>query len=129
MIVYFPDEQSIIDARMVDDPILVLISHDGETVILGNIDTYGEHLILLKHAGYDERRLDDFYRIVATSTGADWTFVAPSGYKGIQNRELRIKTFYNDGVSGILKVLRELEFSPDIQIPTRYRRHLDIFKD
>lgn len=33
-----PDEKSVMDARMVDDPLLLLISHDGNLVIMGNID-------------------------------------------------------------------------------------------
>ena len=43
-----PDEETITNARMVDDPLLILISHDGNTVIVGNIDFYGEHLLLLR---------------------------------------------------------------------------------
>lgn len=126
---YLPDEQTVNDARMVDDPLLILISHDGSRVIMGNIDFYGEHLILLKNAGYDERALDDFFRIITTNSGSDWTFVAPQGYMGIQNREKRIETFYKDGINVIIKVLTELDFKPSVNIPSRYRRHLEIFKD
>lgn len=48
---YMPNEKSILEARLVDDPLLVLIAHDGNTVIVGNIDNYIEHIILLKNAG------------------------------------------------------------------------------
>lgn len=126
---YMPDEKTIINSRMVDDPLLILISHDGNTVIIGNIDFYGEHILLLKNAGWDERFLDEFFRIVATNSGADWTFVTPQGYKHIQDREKRIETFYNDGVNIITKVLNDLQIEPDINIPKRYQRHLEIFKD
>lgn len=44
---YMPDEKTVTEARMVDDPLLILISHDGNTVIIGNIDFYWEHLLLL----------------------------------------------------------------------------------
>ncbi len=126
---YMPDEKTIVEARMVDDPLLILVSYDGNTVIIGNIDLYGEHILLLKNAGWDERSLDDFFRVIVTNTGADWTFVAPQNYKNIQNREKRIETFYNDGVAIITKILTELQFNPEINIPKRYQRHLEIFKD
>lgn len=124
---YMPNEKSILDARAVDDPLLLLISHGGNTVIMGNIDVYGEHLILLKNAGWDEVDLDSFFRVVATSSGADWTFVVPENYKDIQGREERIKNFYDDGIFVITQVLTELQFKPEINIPSRYkRRNLDI---
>ena len=125
---YMPDEKSINEARMADDPILILISHDGNLVIMGNIDHYGEHLLLLKNAGWDEKCLEEFFRVIATSSGADWTFVAPQGYKNITDRTKRIETFYNDGIEIITKVLQKLNFTPEINIPRRYQRHLEIFK-
>ena len=128
-IIYMPDEKTITDTRMVDDPLLMLISHDGNTVIMGNIDFYGEHLLLLKNAGWDERSLDGFFRIIVTNSGADWTFVAPQGYKNIESRDKRIEAFYNDGINIITKVLTELKFKPEINIPKRYQRHLEIFKN
>lgn len=126
---YMPDEKIITESRMVDDPLLILISHEGNTVIIANIDFYGDHVLLLKNAGWDENSLDDFFRIIATNSGADWTFVAPQGYKNIQNREKRIETFYNDGIAIITRVLTELQFNPEVNIPKRYQRHLQIFKD
>ncbi len=126
---YMPDEKAVTDARMVDDPLLILIAHDGNTVIIGNIDFYGEHLLLLKNSGWNESSLDNFFRIIATNSGADWTFVAPQNYKNIPNREKRIETFYNDGIDIITKVLTELQINPEINIPKRYQRHLEIFSD
>ncbi|TYQ15925.1 UNVERIFIED_CONTAM: hypothetical protein Cloal_2422 [Acetivibrio alkalicellulosi] len=124
---FMPDEKTVIESRMVDDPLLILISHDGDTVIMGNIDFYGEHLLLLKNAEWSESSLDDFFRIIATSSGADWTFVAPVAYKNIKSREKRIENFYKDGIKIITKVLTELQFNPEINIPKRYHRNLDIF--
>jgi hypothetical protein len=129
IIKYMPDEKSVNDTRMVDDPVLMLISHNGNLVIIGSIDLYGEHLILLRNAGWDERTLDEFFRVIATSSGADWTFVAPVGYKNISNRDKRIETFYNDGITVITEVLKALQFNPEINIPKRYQRHLEIFKE
>jgi len=129
IIKYMPDEKTITEARMVDDPLLILISHDGNTAIIGNIDFYGEHLLLLRNAGWAEGSLDEFFRIIATNSGADWAFVTPQGYKNIQNREKRIETFYNDGINIISKVLTQLQINPEINIPKRYQRHLEIFKE
>lgn len=126
---YLPDEDKIIKSRQVDDPMLILISHDSDFVIIGNIDVYGEHLILLKHAGLQEREIDNFFRVIANNEGADWTFVCPSNYKNIIDRDKRIEFFYNDGIDKITKVLKELNFGTEINIPKRYRRHLEIFTD
>ncbi|MDQ2086670.1 hypothetical protein RBH29_09560 [Herbivorax sp. ANBcel31] len=126
---YMPDEKSVIEARIVDDPLLILISHDANTIIMGNIDYYAEHLLLLKNACFKERQPNDFFRIIATNSGADWTFVAPYNYKNIENREKRIEAFYNDGIKAIAKVLDKLQFGSEINIPKRYQRHLEIFKD
>lgn len=129
VIKYMPDEKSVAEARMVDDPLLILISHEENTTIIGNIDFYGEHLLLLRNAGWDDKSLDEFFRIIASNSGADWTFVTPQNYKNIQNREKRIEAFYNDGISIITKVLNELQLNPDINVPKRYRRHLSIFEE
>lgn len=126
---YMPNEKTIQDAITVDDPLLMLISHDGDFVIIGNIDVYGEHLILLKHAGLNENELDEFFRVIVDNAGADWTFVAPINYKNIPNREKRIETFYKDGITVISGVLKEMNYNAELNIPKRYRRHLDIFNE
>lgn len=84
---------------------------------------------MLKSAGWDESSINEFFRVIATNAGADWTFVVPQEYKNIQDRNKRIETFYNDGVNIITRVLSELKFGTDINIPRRYQRHLEIFKD
>lgn len=119
---FMPNEKSIIEARMSEDPLLILISHNGNTVIMGNIDIYGEHILLLKNAGWDERSLDEFFRVIASNDGTDWTFVVPQKYKNIQDRENRIEAFYNDGVSIITKVLSELQLNTSINMPDSYKR-------
>lgn len=126
---YMPNEIAIQNARVVDDPLLMLISHEGNVVIIGNIDIYGEHLILLKIAGWEENHLDEFFRVIVNNEGADWTFVAPQNYKNISGREKRIETFYNDGIAVITNILKELKFNSEINIPKRYRRHLEIFSE
>ncbi len=73
--------------------------------------------------------IDKYFRIIATGDGADWTFVCPTDYKEIPNRNIRIKEFYNDGTDAIINVLRGLNLPENLNIPKRYRRHLDVFKD
>lgn len=109
-----------------DEPLLVLIAHDGSKVILGSIDDSPEHYILLKQTGSSELEIDRYYRIVLDKSGADWTFVCPSDYKGITDKQHRITQFYKDGFSVIPHVLSDLGYVVGINIPTRYRRHFDI---
>ena len=113
-------------ARQADEPLLVLISHTEERVIMSSVDDAPEHHILLKLAGFSELDIDQYFRIVLDKSGADWTFVCPAGYKGITNKQYRLSQFYKDGFASISHVLGELGYLVGINIPTRYRRHFDM---
>ena len=88
-----------------------------------------EHHILLAKAGFSDRDIDKYFRLVVDDEGADWTFVCPSDYKGISDRTRRIERFYKDGLNIIGDVLRELGLPDEINIPKRYRRHFDALFD
>lgn len=126
---YYPDQKTVESAIQVDDPLLILVSHDSETIILSNIDDAGEHLILLRLMNYRETELDNFFRIVMNQEGADWTFVCPSKYKNIQNKDVRLKQFYNDGITAIAKAIHVIGYECEINIPPRYRRHFNMLGD
>jgi hypothetical protein len=126
---YHPSKEAVESVERNDDPLLVLVAHDRSTILVGGIDTYGEHYILLKSLGYPEQELDKFFRIVLSGKEASWTFVCPESYKGIADRERRIKTFYDDGIDTIGLAVKELGFSVPIDIPTRYKRHMQVFKE
>jgi len=53
-IIHYPDKKSVDAAIKHDDPLLMLVSLDGETVIVSNIDDSMEHHILLKKNGLFE---------------------------------------------------------------------------
>lgn len=124
---YYPDKQTVENAMQVDDPLLVLVKYDLTEILISNIDDAGEHIILLRLLERSEKDIDKYFRLIISNEGADWTFVCPSTYKGILNRDKRIKKFYNDGIEVIRKALIELNYDVEINIPKRYRRHLDIF--
>lgn len=107
-IIYHPNKQTVEKAMQVDDPLLALIKHDLSELLLSNIDDGGEHIILLRLLNRSEYDLDKYYRVIINSDGADWTFVCPSDYKGISNREKRMERFYNDGIKTIRKALDEI---------------------
>ena len=73
----------------------------------------------------NENDLDKYFRIIFDNEGADWTFVCPPDYKGITDKEKRIKQFFNDGVDVISEFLKEIGYDVPIEIPKRYRRHID----
>lgn len=129
IIKYYPDETRVKEAIQADDPLLMLVSFDGREVLLSNIDDAFEHLILLKKLNYKETEIDRFFRIVLNKEGADWTFVCPSNYQGISNKEKRIETFYNDGINHISKAIETVGYNVEIQIPQRYRRHFNMLKE
>ena len=124
--IFYPDEAAVRAAMADDDPLLLLVSHDGSRLIVSGIDDAGEHLILLRSAGFRDLELDQYFRLVVNRDGADWTFVCPSGYRGITDKARRIQEFYKDGFAVIPPALREIGYLVGIDIPRRYRRHIDM---
>lgn len=124
-IIRYPDEADVNAAVSENEPLLALISFDGETVIISRTDEAVEHHILLAKAGFDSRDIDKYFRIVLDDEGADWTFVCPPDYKGIADKQRRITAFYKDGFTAISAALSGLGFMVGINIPKRYRRHFD----
>lgn len=128
-IIKYPSDGEIQKAIDEKEPLLVLISFDGKTVIMSQIDEAVEHHILLMKAGFSDRDIDKYFRIVLDDDGADWTFICPPDYKNISDKTRRIKQFYKDGFSVISDVLQEIGFMVGINIPKRYRRHFDILME
>lgn len=128
-IIKYPSEESVNKAIAADEPLLAVISFDGKTAIMSQIDEAMEHHILLMKAGYKDTDIDSFFRIVLDRSGADWTFICPPNYKGIPFKDKRIEAFYKDGFSVISEFLRTIGYLVGIDIPKRYRRHLDAMND
>lgn len=125
-IIKYPSESDVNRAIKDNEPLLVLISFDGKTVIISQIDEAVEHHILLMKTGFKDTDIDKFFRIVLDKDGADWTFVCPPNYKNISDKQRRIGQFYKDGFSIISDVLHDLGYMVGINIPRRYRRHLNM---
>lgn len=121
----YPSDSDVNKALSDKEPLLVLISFDGKTVIMSHIDEAVEHHILLEKVGIDSRDIDKYFRIVLDDEGAEWTFICPPDYKQKEDKQRRIKAFYKDGFTAISDVLSELGFMVGINIPKRYRRHFD----
>ncbi len=128
-IIKYPSETEVNNAIKQKEPLLVLISFDGKTVIMSHIDEAIEHHILLMKAGFSDKDIDKYFRLVLDSESADWTFVCPPDYKNISDKTRRIKQFYKDGFAVISDVLQELELMVGINIPRRYRRHFEMLGD
>ena len=125
-IIYYPDESSVTDAMKRDDPLLVLISFDGEQVIVSQIDEAVEHHILLRLAGFPDTDIDKYFRLVVNREGADWTSVCPSIYNSVTRKEKQIEDFFKDGMRIIPNALKQLGYDVPVEIPKRYRRHFDM---
>ena len=128
-IIRYPSNEEVEKAIEQKEPMLILISFNGKTVIMSQIDEAMEHHILLMKAGFSDKDIDKYFRLVLDDDGADWTFVCPPDYKNITDKTRRIKQFYKDGFSVISDVLQELGFMVGINIPKRYRRHFDIMNE
>ena len=128
-IIYAPEEKNVLQAIEHDDPLLVLIAFDGKQMIIGNIDDFLEHHILLKKAGFPEGTLEDYFRIIVNKSEASWTYVCPGSYMNITNREFRLKKYSENGIDQITRALKLLNYDVPIDIPKRYRRHFDALKE
>ena len=93
-----------------NEPLMAAIAFDGSVAYVCHLDDGVEHHILLMKAGYKGTEIDQFFRIVFDKEGADWTFVCPPD-------------------STISEFLSEFGYLCDIQIPKRYKRHLDAMLD
>lgn len=60
----YPNAQAVDEAMAQDEPMLALISFDGKTAIIGQVDEAVEHHILLAKAGYASTDIDNYFRIV-----------------------------------------------------------------
>ena len=125
-IIKYPSEETVNNAILADEPLLALISFDGSNAIISQLDEAVEHHILLMKVGYNDTDIDKFFRIVLDRSGADWTFVCPPDYKGIQFKDKRIEAFYKDGFAIISNFLHSIGYLVGINIPKRYRRHLEV---
>lgn len=128
-IIKYPTEKTVEQAMQADEPMLAVISFDGKTAVISQIDDAVEHHILLMKAGFKSTDIDKFFRIVLDKDGADWTFVCPPDYKGIKYKSRRIEEFYKDGFSVISEFLKNIGYFVSIDIPKRYRRHLIAMND
>lgn len=128
-IIKYPSETEVNNTINQKEPLLMLISFDGKTVIMSHIDEAVEHHILLMKTGFSDKEIDKYFRLVLDRESADWTFVCPPDYKNISDKTRRIKQFYKDGFAVISDVLQELGFMVGINIPRRYRRHFEIMGD
>lgn len=109
-----------------DEPLLAVISFDGTEAVMSCVDESVEHYILLQKVGISGTQIDKYFRIVFDRESADWTFVCPSDYKNISDKQRRVAEFYKDGFAHISSFLSEIGYFADINIPHRYRRHFKI---
>lgn len=107
-----------------NEPLMAVIEHNGTHAVVSLLDEGCEHHILLAKA-LDKYNIDNYFRIIIDLEGADWTFVCPPDYKGITNKEKRIEQFFKDGVDTITEFLKQIGYNVPINIPKRYRRHID----
>lgn len=128
----YPDDETVDGYIRAKEPVIFAIPFcydNGEPILMSMLDDSVEHHILLSHFEVNPTYIDRYYRVVADTESAEWTFVCPPDYEGIKDRQKRIAQFYNDGFSAISKVLTEINYPVNITIPKRYRRHFDAMGD
>lgn len=121
-IICCPDKENFQSAADNDEPLLVLVSFDGNRIIASQTDEAVEHHILLKKAGFKDTDIDKYFRLVVDRDGADRAFVCPEGYSSIEE-------FFKDGMKIIPAALKQIGYDVPIEIPKRYRRHFDLMNN
>ncbi len=107
-----------------NEPLMAIIAHDCSHAVVSLLDEGFEHHILLSKS-LDRYDIDNYFRIIFDNKSADWTFVCPPMYKNMTNKEKRIECFYKDGIRAISEFLKVIGYNIQIEIPKRYRRHID----
>ena len=123
---YCPSREEVEQYYGTDETMMMLVSFDGESAVIAPAIKTVEHHTLLAQTGIRETEIDRYFRIVFDDTAADWTFVCPSDYRGITDKQKRIAEFYKDGFRCISRALAEIGYLVELRIPKRYRRHFDI---
>lgn len=126
---YYPSKERVKDAIRNDEPMLAAISFDAKSAVISPVDDSMEHHIMLMNIGKSSTDIDKYFRIVFDRSGADWTFVCPTDYKGIAVKNKRIEYFYKDGFAVISEFMHSVGYIVGINIPKRYARHLNLLGD
>ncbi len=125
-LIYYPSKEEVERYYGTDETMMMLVAFDGESAVVApSVETF-EHHTLLAQVEIRETEIDKYFRIVFDNTAADWTFVCPSNYRGISDKQKRIAEFYKDGFRLISQALAEIGYFVELRIPKRYRRHFDI---
>lgn len=127
--IYYPNENDFSEAVKADEPMLVLVSFDGNQIIASQIDEAVEHNILLKKAGFKDTDIDKYFRLVVDSDGADWMFVCPENYSNVTRKDKKIEGFFKYGMRIIPAALKRIGYDVPVEIPKRYRRHFDLINN
>jgi hypothetical protein len=118
----FSDGIDIDSAIEKGDTLLAVISFDGSHAIIGHLDECMEHHILLAKAGLTSLDIDKYFRIMFDKNSADWTFVCPPDYMGLEGKPCMVSEFYKDGLATISAFMAEMGLLVSVKIPKRYRR-------
>lgn len=114
--IYVPDKETVTARFGTSEMFILAITYDEETAAIAPIDEAPEHYILLNKAGIGEINLDRCFRVVFDDEAAEWTFVCPSDYAHIADKQKRIAQFYKDGCRTISHVLSDLGYMIDLTI-------------
>ena len=115
---YCPSREEVEQYYGTNETMMMLVSFDGESAVIAPAIETVEHHTLLAQAGIRETEIDRYFRIVFDDTAADWTFVCPSDYRGITDKQKRIAEFYKDGFRCISQALAEIGYLVELHIPS-----------
>ena len=79
----YPNEQDFDNAVKADEPLLVLISFDGDTVIASQIDEAVEHNILLRKVKGSDADIDKYFRLVVEERTLSFTLTIWTMFRDI----------------------------------------------
>ena len=110
------------------EPLMAVIAHDRSHAVVSLLDEGCEHHLLLAKA-LDKYNIDEYFRILFDNEGAYLTFLLSNNYNIITNKEKSITVFFNVGFVSITEFLKQIGYDVPINVPRRYRRHMDYLKN
>lgn len=114
-IIYYPSKATVDEAIQGNDLLLMIVSFDGNFLIISSVDDAYDFPVLTKPDNFREYGTDKYFRFTLNQNDVAWTFICPPGYKEINNQDDRIEQYHKDGVATISKAIKCIGY--DCNIP------------
>ncbi|WMJ21946.1 hypothetical protein RBG61_08030 [Paludicola sp. MB14-C6] len=115
-IILFPDKQIISTYLQIGCEVELIVSWDGEQVILCPDNSLEQLELYLKENQLSPINKSYDYFLFISKDYAQWNYHCPKYYSSLSSRMQQHQAYYQDGMSTITKVFSQLHFLADIRL-------------